>query len=64
MSNKSYPQLENIFGKPANIYIDWQNVLHWQEKLNWHFDTKRIKQFFDSFNTMNLFVGQEKFRKI
>ena len=45
-------ELENIFGKSANIYIDWQNVLHWQEKLNWHFDTKRIKQFFDSFDTI------------
>ncbi len=44
--------LENIFGKSANIYIDWQNVIHWQEKLNWHFDTKRMKQFFDSFDVI------------
>ncbi|MDP3052975.1 MAG: hypothetical protein Q8N22_03465 [bacterium] len=39
-------ELENIFGKSANIYIDWQNVIHWQEKLGWHFNIRRMKQFF------------------
>ena len=29
---KVISELENIFGKSANIYIDWQNVIHWQEK--------------------------------
>lgn len=45
-------ELENIFGKSANIYIDWQNVIHWQEKLSWHFNTKRMKHFFDSFDAI------------
>lgn len=49
---KVISELENIFGESANIYIDWQNVIHWQEKLNWHFDIKRIKQFFDSFDAI------------
>lgn len=40
-------ELEDIFGKSANIYIDWQNVIHWQERLGWHFHLKRMKQFFD-----------------
>jgi len=45
-------KLESIFGECANIYIDWQNVFHWQEKLGWHFNFRRIKQFFSSFNTV------------
>ncbi|MFH1956213.1 MAG: NYN domain-containing protein [Patescibacteria group bacterium] len=43
-------ELEKLFGSSANVYIDWQNVIHWQEKLGWHFDLRRIKQFLDSFN--------------
>lgn len=49
---KVISELENIFGKSANIYIDWQNVIHWQEKLDWHFNIKRMKQFFDSFDAI------------
>lgn len=41
-----------IFEKPTKVYIDWQNVFHWQEKLSWHFNLKRLKQLFDSFDTI------------
>ena len=49
---KIISDLENIFDKPTNIYIDWQNVIHWQKKLRWNFDLKRIKRFFDSFDNI------------
>jgi uncharacterized LabA/DUF88 family protein len=53
---KLFPQviaeLETIFDGPSNIYIDWSNVIHWQSKLGWHFNTKRMKQLFDSFDTI------------
>ena len=49
---KAISDLENIFGESANIYIDWQNVIHWQEKLGWHFNIRRMKQFFDSFDVI------------
>jgi len=49
---KLMSELESIFGESANVYIDWQNVIHWQEKLGWHFHLKRTKQFFDSFNAI------------
>ena len=49
---KTIEELGVIFGQPARVYIDWQNVLHWQEKLGWHFNLKRMKQFFDSFDTI------------
>lgn len=52
LSPKIISELESIFGESANIYIDWQNVIHWQEKLGWHFHLKRIKQFFDSFSVV------------
>lgn len=49
---KSIEELCFIFEKPTRVYIDWQNVIHWQEKLGWHFNLKRLKQLFDSFNTI------------
>lgn len=34
------------------MYIDYANVRPWSNKLHWHIDLKRLKQFFDSFNTI------------
>ncbi|MBU4311992.1 MAG: NYN domain-containing protein [Candidatus Omnitrophica bacterium] len=43
-------ELEKIFDKTTNIYIDFANVFRWQEKLKWHIDLKRLKQLLDSFD--------------
>jgi len=45
-------QLEKIFNSSTRIYIDYANVRPWSEKLGWHIDLKRLKQFLDSFNTI------------
>lgn len=45
-------QLGNIFGKAARIYIDYANVRPWSNKLGWHIDLKRLKQFLDSFGAI------------
>lgn len=45
-------QLENVFGTRARIYIDYANVRPWSEKLGWHIDIKRLKQFLDSFSAI------------
>ncbi len=45
-------ELEIIFSKKSNVYIDWSNVIHWQEKLGWHIHLKRLKQLLDSFDTI------------
>lgn len=45
-------ELEEIFGKKTNVYIDYANVYFWSKKLNWHIDIKRLKQFLDSFDTI------------
>lgn len=45
-------QLEGVFGTSTRIYIDYANVRPWSNKLGWHIDFKRLKQFFDSFNTI------------
>lgn len=45
-------QLENIFGSSARLYIDYANVRPWSVKLGWHIDLKRLKQFLDSFSTI------------
>jgi len=45
-------QLEGIFDEPTRIYIDYANVRPWSNKLRWHIDLKRLKQFLDSFDTI------------
>lgn len=46
-------ELLEIFDAKTNIYIDYANVFYWFERLNWHIDLKRLKQFLDSFQTIN-----------
>ena len=45
-------QLEGIFDVNTRVYIDYANVRPWSEKLGWHIDLKRLKQFLDSFDTI------------
>lgn len=45
-------ELEKIFDQSTNIYIDYANVKPWANKLKWHIEPKRLKQFFDSFDTI------------
>lgn len=47
-------ELETIFDGNTNVYIDWANVIHWQEKLNFHIHLGRLKQFLDSFSTIKV----------
>lgn len=53
----AYPEkiaeLERIFDKKSNVYIDYANVRPWAQKLGWHIDLKRLKQLLDSFDTVN-----------
>lgn len=46
-------ELEEIFNKPTNIYIDYANVKPWATKLGWHIELKRLKQFLSSFDTIH-----------
>lgn len=54
---ENYPEriaeLESVFDRKTNVYIDYANVRPWSEKLGWHVDPKRLKQFLDSFDTIN-----------
>jgi uncharacterized LabA/DUF88 family protein len=45
-------ELKKILDKPTNMYIDFANVYRWQERLGWHIDLERLKQFLDSFDTI------------
>ena len=45
-------QLESIFASKTRIYIDYANVRPWSNKLGWHIDLKRLKQFLTSFDTI------------
>ena len=49
---KVIQQLEGIFNDTTQIYIDYANVRPWSEKLHWHIDLRRLKQFLDSFDTI------------
>lgn len=46
-------ELERIFDRVTNVYIDFANVKPWATKLGWHVDPKRLKQFLDSFDTIH-----------
>ena len=54
---EKYPQriqeLERVFDRRTNAYIDFANVRPWATKLGWHVDVKRLKQFLDSFDSIN-----------
>ncbi len=45
-------ELEKIFDKKTNVYIDFSNVVFWQNRLDWHICLKRLKQFLDSFSNI------------
>ena len=45
-------ELDRVFNGPTYVYIDYANVRPWSDKLGWHVDLKRLKQFFDSFDTI------------
>lgn len=52
-NKKAIEELKNIFIGKTNIYIDYANMIYWQNKLGWRFDMERLKQFFDSFDNIN-----------
>lgn len=63
-------QLDSIFGIKTRVYIDYANVRPWSGKLGWHIDLKRLKQFLDSFSTIEAtnfyngyLVGSERSEK-
>jgi uncharacterized LabA/DUF88 family protein len=47
-------ELETLLSGKTNIYIDYANVKPWSEKLGWHVDEKRLKQFLDSFDNISV----------
>ena len=54
--SKKYPErikeLVKLFANKTNVYIDYANVKPWANKLGWHVDPKRLKQFLSSFDTI------------
>ena len=62
--SKKYPkviaELEKLFDRRVNIYIDYANIKPWATKLGWHIDLKRLYQFlrsFDTIKTVSLYYG-------
>lgn len=53
-------QLEELLVGDVYMYIDYANVRPWSDKLGWHIDLKRLKQFLDSFDnikSVKFYVG-------
>ncbi len=42
-------ELASLFQGDVRVYIDYANVRPWSDRLGWHIDPKRLKQFLDSF---------------
>src|SRR3989338_7919867 len=47
-------QLEGILSAKTHVYIDYANVRPWSEKLGWHIELKRLKQFLDSLDRVEV----------
>lgn len=45
-------ELERLLDGSVRMYIDYANVRPWSTRLRWHIDLKRLKQFLDSFSTI------------
>lgn len=45
-------ELEKLLDGHVNMYIDYANIKPWSNYLRWHIDTKRLKQFLDSFDNI------------
>jgi uncharacterized LabA/DUF88 family protein len=53
-------ELEKLFVRRVNMYIDYANIKPWAIKLGWHIDLKRLYQFlrsFDTIKTIGLYYG-------
>lgn len=49
---KPVNEISKLLSGETRVYIDYANVRPWSEKLGWHIDPKRLKQFLDSFDTI------------
>lgn len=49
---KVIAELEGLLVGAVRMYIDYANVRPWSTRLGWHVDLKRLKQFLDSFDTI------------
>lgn len=45
-------ELQSLLNGKTCMYIDYANVRPWSEKLKWHIDLVRLKQFLDSFDNI------------
>ena len=43
-------KLDSMLAGRTTMYIDYANIRPWSNKLRFHIDTKRLKQFLDSFS--------------
>jgi uncharacterized LabA/DUF88 family protein len=46
-------KLSPVLDKKTNVYIDYANVVGWQDRLGWKIHLKRLKNLLDSFDTVN-----------
>lgn len=45
-------KITRLFGGAVHVYIDYANVRPWSEKLRWHIEPRRLKQFLQSFENI------------
>ena len=45
-------KLEKLLENKVHMYIDYANIRPWSNKLKWHIEISRLKQFLDSFDNI------------
>lgn len=46
-------ELESLFDRRTNLYLDYANLKNWSSKLGWHIDMGRLRRFLHCFDTIN-----------
>ncbi len=46
-------ELESLFDRRTNLYLDYANLKNWSSKLGWQIDMRRLMQFLRCFDTVS-----------
>ena len=58
--SKQILELESVFDRRTNLYLDYANIKKWSQKLGWGIDMCKLKRLLECFDTVNeakLFYG-------
>lgn len=46
-------ELESLFDRRTNLYLDYANLKNWSSKLGWRIDMRKLRRLLECFDTVN-----------